>query len=127
MTVACYRELNVWKDGIALTAAVYQLTAEFPKHELYGLTSQLRRCAVSIPSNIAEGHARHSTREYLRHISIALGSLAELETQLHISQQLTYGQQHLILQLLSEADRLGKQLRNLTKSLRARISKPNPH
>jgi four helix bundle protein len=110
----------------------YRATADFPNQELYGLTSQLRRCAVSIPSNIAEGHARLSTREYLRHISIALGSLAELETQLYIVQQLNYGRRDLILELLDEADLLGKQLRSRTKSLGMRISQsglpqPSPH
>jgi four helix bundle protein len=76
---------------------------------------------VSIPSNIAEGHARLSTREYLRHISIALGSVAELETQLHLTRELGYAGADAITDFLAQTDRLGKQLRNLTKSLRSRL------
>jgi four helix bundle protein len=113
----------VWKNGIQLTLAVYRLTASFPDHEKYGLISQLRRCSVSIPSNIAEGHARLSTREYLRHVSIALGSLAELEAQLHLSSELSFAGRDSIDKLLVEADHLGKQLRNLTKSSQLRISR----
>lgn len=123
MPIESFRDLDVWKEGIALSLAVYKITATSPKHEIYGLSSQLRRCAVSIPSNIAEGHARLSTREYLRHISIALGSLAELETQLTISQELEYTSAKESANLLSSADRLGKRMRSLQKSLQARITR----
>ena len=109
---------------MALSLAMYRITSTFPQNERYGLVSQLRRCSVSVPSNIAEGHARLSTREYLRHVSIALGSLAELETQLHIALELRYVQTSSAEQVFKQADRLGKQLRNLTKSLRSRLSKP---
>ncbi len=88
MEIASYRDLNVWREGIALTVAVYELTGKFPAHERFGLVSQMRRCAISVPSNIAEGHARLSTRDFLRHLSISLGSLAELETQIYLSQEL---------------------------------------
>ena len=121
MAIESYRDLDVWKNGIRLTLSVYRLTTAFPKQEQYGLVSQLRRCSVSIPSNIAEGHARLSTREYLRHVSIALGSLAEMETQLIIAKELEYASKPEIEELLGAADQLGKQLRNLTKSLRNRI------
>jgi four helix bundle protein len=122
MAVKSYKDLTVWNDGIALTVALYTLTDSFPDRERFGLTSQMRRCAVSVPSNIAEGHARLSTREYLKHVSYALGSLAELETQLHLSLQLRYSTAKTSQPLLEDADRLGKQLRNLAKSLRARIA-----
>lgn len=68
MTVASYRDLKVWQEGVQLTFAIYKLTAGFPDFEKFGLSSPMRRCAVSIPSNVAEGHARLSTRDYLRHI-----------------------------------------------------------
>lgn len=88
--MAGYRELKVWQLGVDLALEIYRLTAEFPKSEIYGLTSQLRRAAVSIPSNIAEGHARKTRREMQRFANIAKGSLAELETQLIIAGELGY-------------------------------------
>lgn len=123
MAIASYRDLDVWKAGVQLTLAVYKLTTSFPDAERYGLTSQLRRCAVSIPSNIAEGHARLSTREYMRHISIALGSLAELETQLHLANELGFARGEVANIISLDADRLGKQLRNLMKSLQNRLNR----
>jgi four helix bundle protein len=83
--MAGYRELKVWQLGVDLALEVYRLTEAFPKSELYGLTSQMRRAAVSISSNIAEGHARKTRREMQRYVNIAKGSLAELETQLIIA------------------------------------------
>lgn len=123
MQVASYRDLNVWKEGIALSLAIYKLTATFPDSERFGLVSQMRRCAVSIPSNIAEGHARLSTREFVRHVSIALGSFSELETQLHLANELEYTRPEAARELMVQSDRLGKQLRSLTKSLKARIDR----
>ncbi len=87
-----YRDLKIWQLGLEISTAVYRFTADFPKHEIYGLSSQMRCAAVSIPSNIAEGHSRGSTKDLLRFISIARGSLAELETQLLIAQNLGYGE-----------------------------------
>ncbi len=81
-TVITHKDLEVWKKAMDLAAQVYSLTAWFPKEELYGLTSQIRRFAVSIPSNIAEGAARHSRKEFIQFLRIASGSVAELETQL---------------------------------------------
>jgi four helix bundle protein len=81
-TVSTHKDLDVWKKAMDLAAQVYSLTARFPKEELYGLTSQIRRSAVSIPSNIAEGAARHSRKEFIQFLHIASGSVAELETQL---------------------------------------------
>src|SRR5690349_3758880 len=85
-----FRELRVWKAGIELVAQVYSLTKRFPKEETYGLASQLQRAAVSIPANIAEGNAREHLREYSHHVSIARGSLAEVETHLEIAIRLGY-------------------------------------
>ena len=121
MSVTSYKDLKVWQEGVSLSLGVYKLAASFPEHEKCGLVSQLRRCAVSVPSNIADGHARFSIREYIRHVAIALGSLAERETQLHISRDLNYCHPALIDDPLVSADILGKQLRSLTHSLKRRI------
>lgn len=90
MTVKSYKDLIVWKKAMDLVEMVYQVTKEFPREELYGLANQLRRAAVSVPSNIAEGHARKSTAEFRNFLSIARGSLAEVETQLLIAKRLGY-------------------------------------
>jgi four helix bundle protein len=90
MGVRDYRELIVWQKAMDLVTEVYRLTRGFPREELYGLTNQLRRAAVSIPSNIAEGQARQSTAEFRNFLSIAQGSRAEVETQLLIAVRLQY-------------------------------------
>jgi four helix bundle protein len=108
MTVASYKDLTVWQDGISLTVQVYEFTQRLPDQERFGLVSQMRRSAVSVPSSIAEGHARLSTREYLKHTSYALGSLAELETQLVIATQLGYVSGSTAQALVAATDRLGK-------------------
>lgn len=84
-----YKELLIWKKGMEITANVYRMTARFPAEEKYGLASQMRRAAVSVPSNIAEGQARHGRGEFLQFLSHASGSLAELETQLLLSVHLS--------------------------------------
>jgi four helix bundle protein len=125
MQIESYQDLRVWKEGIAISLRVYKLTGQFPDHEKFGLVSQMRRCAVSIPSNIAEGHARLSTREYIRHLSISLGSLAELETQIHLAEALGYACKDTTVEILAKADQLGKQIRTLTKSLKSRLNEAN--
>ena len=122
MTVASYRDLHVWKSGVELALQIYKINSEFPNDERFGLVSQMRRCGISIPSNIAEGHARLSTREFIRFVSIALGSLAELETQLQNSSELGYIKVEVVRELLTKSDCLGKQLRSLTRSLRQRVN-----
>src|SRR5215469_3957711 len=109
--VTHFRELHVWQRGMDLVVAVYRVSAAFPKSELYGLTGQIRRAAVSIPSNIAEGHSRASTKEYLNHLSIAQASLAELETQLEIATRLQLVELSDSRPILEQATVLGKQLR----------------
>ncbi len=121
MTVTSYRDLKVWVVSIELVEIVYRVTSAFPKGEMFGLVIQLRRGSVSVASNIAEGHARASTREYLHHVSIALGSLAELETQLIIAERLGYVDENALRPILSKADEVGKMLRGLQKSLRGKI------
>ena len=85
-----HKDLDAWKMGITLVKEVYQITKSFPPEERYGLTSQIRRCAVSIPSNIAEGAARNSNKDMSRFLYISLGSLAELETQIIIAKELKF-------------------------------------
>ncbi len=88
--LANYKELKVWQKSMDLVEIVYKFTTAFPKEEMYGLTSQLRRASLSVPVNIAEGHARNTTGEFLQFLGIAKGSLAELETLLELSQRLNY-------------------------------------
>ncbi|TYP94744.1 four helix bundle protein [Fodinibius salinus] len=85
-----FRELDVWKKAVELATRIYQLTDDYPKQEVYGLTSQIRRCTVSISSNIAEGAGRRSEKEFQKFLDIATGSCYELETQLIISNNLQY-------------------------------------
>ncbi len=120
MTVQSFQDLKVWQQGIELVELVYQVTSKFPSSEMYGLTSQLRRSSVSIPSNIAEGHGRDSTREYLHHLSFARGSLAELHTELIIAERLNYIPQTLAADLFNRIDSLSRMLRGLQRSLRSK-------
>lgn len=109
-----YRDLQVWKKGILLAKCVYELTAPFPAAEKFGLVSQMRRAAVSIPSNIAEGHARRTAREFIQFLSHAEGSLAELDTQLQLSVELG----HCTKQSASPAWALLLELEKMLVSLR---------
>lgn len=97
-----YRQLIVWQKSIELVELIYKLTQGFPKAELFGLVSQIRRAAISIPSNIAEGYGRRSDKEYLQFYSFSYGSALELETQLFIAQKLGFGEK----KLLKEAENL---------------------
>jgi len=121
MSLQSYRELKVWQMGMHLAERTYSLTHGFPKHETYGLCSQMQRAAVSLPSNIAEGHARDSTKEFLHHLSIALGSLAELETQFLLAQKLGYMVPNDTEAIFSETGELGRMLHGLQKSLKAKL------
>jgi four helix bundle protein len=85
--VKSYKDLLIWQKGIDIVLLTYKLISDFPKDELYALSSQIKRCSVSIPSNISEGYGRHSTQSYIQFIKIARGSLCELETQLLIAQR----------------------------------------
>ena len=85
-----YRDLIVWQKAMDLTKKVYQITKTFPKDEIYGLTSQIRRCSVSVPSNIAKGRGRNSDKEFIRFLTIALGSIYELQTQLELALAFNY-------------------------------------
>ncbi|MCL1463294.1 four helix bundle protein [Argonema galeatum] len=126
MSISSYRDLKVWQVGMEVADQIYQLTDSFPKQEIYGLSSQMQRAAVSIPSNIAEGHARNYTKEFLHHISIALGSLAELETQLIIAARRPYIQNKADIEtLFHKMEELGKMLRGLQNSLENKLKRDN--
>ena len=114
---ASYRDLLVWQKGIALTKSIYRITQNFPSEERYGLISQMRRAAVSIPSNIAEGQARRTTGEFLQFLSHAEGSLAELDTQVFLSLELRFlpeAEGHPLFDLITE---LRKMLNGLRRKL----------
>jgi len=113
-----HKDLEIWKEGIKLVTKIYKLTKDFPNEELYGLTSQMRRAAVSYPSNISEGAARDSVAEYIRYIYISLGSLSELETQIIISKNL--GLLTDIEDLLLDIKALNSRTRSLVKYLKAK-------
>ncbi|NWF80831.1 MAG: four helix bundle protein [Chloroflexi bacterium] len=112
-----YRDLLVWQKGIALTMAVYRLTQRFPSEERYGLTAQLRRAAVSVPSNIAEGQARRTTGEFVQFLSHAEGSLAEIDTQIIISRQLGYGTDAELTEIEAQINELRRMLNGLRRKL----------
>jgi four helix bundle protein len=112
-----YRELEVWRLAMDLAEAVYRLTRQFPKAEEYRMTSQLLRAAVSVPANVAEGNARASRRDYARFVSIARGSLAETETLLMLARRVGLCRPELVDSVLSEADRVGRMLNGLHRSL----------
>ncbi len=116
-----FRGLRVWQTGMELAEKVYQLSRQFPKHETYGLGGQIQRAAISIPANIAEGHARGSTKDFLRHLAIAQGSLAELETHLLLAERLNYCDEAEISQILNKCTQEAKMLRSLRKRLRSRL------
>ena len=90
MSVKSYKDLIIWQKSMDLVMEIYSLTKTFPREEIYGLSSQMRRAAVSIPSNIAEGHGRNSTKEYIKFLYIARGSICELQTQLILCQRMGY-------------------------------------
>jgi four helix bundle protein len=115
--VQSYRDLVVWKKSMTLVLDVYRSTQAFPKPETYGLVAQLRRAAVSIPSNIAEGQARLSTAEFKQSLGHARGSLMEVETQILISQELGYLEHDQSEKLLSASAEVGKILNGLLNSL----------
>ena len=118
MTVEGYRELIVWQKAMDLVEAVYRTTANFPKEQLYGLTSQIRRAAISVPSNIAEGQGRTTTRDFLYFLSIANGSLKEVETQTLIAERLGFldnSKASTLIALTTEVGRLTSGLRNSLK------------
>jgi four helix bundle protein len=115
--VKMYRDLDAWQAAMALVEMIYGVTRALPSHELFGLTAQLRRAAVSIPSNIAEGACRRTTGAYVNHVSIALGSHAEVETCFEIATRLGYLKRDETNKVASAIERTGQLLNGLLRSL----------
>ena len=115
-----YKDLNVWKDSIDLVENIYKLVNTFPKEEVYALTDQLKRASVSIPSNIAEGSNRNTTKEFIQFLYIALGSASEVETQLIISHRLGYTTN--IQNELQQITKMRKMLNALINSLKRKTA-----
>lgn len=107
---------------MAFVKAIYEIISHFPKEELYGLSSQLKRSAISIPSNIAEGSSKRSTREFIRFLNISYGSLAEAETQLYLAIDLGFVSQEKVKPLFLEAEELGRMLNGLINSLESKLN-----
>ena len=112
-----FRDLDVWQKGIDIVKDTYRTTRGFPRQEVFGLSSQMRRSAVSIPSNIAEGFNRFHSKEYAHFLYVALGSCAELETQIEIASELAYMSAETKSSLLEKLDHEMRMLRNLVKKL----------
>lgn len=121
MTVQSYRQLIAWQKAMELVKKIYDSTKGFPKEEIYALTSQIRRAAVSIPSNIAEGQGRDSTKEFLHHLSIAYGSLMEVETQILIAESLNYLKTEETKLILEKTAETGRLINGLSRSLKNKI------
>jgi four helix bundle protein len=118
-----FRDLDVWKQGMDLVEACYKTTGAFPRSELYGLTNQLRRAAVSIPSNIAEGHGRRTTKAHLNHVSIALGSHAELSTCLEVAARLGFLPGNETDRITALSDSVGRLMYGLHRALARKVRK----
>jgi len=125
MNESIYRRLEVWKEGMQLAIEIYKVTQTFPKHELYGITSQLRRAAVSVPSNIAEGRGRGTKRDFCRFATQARGSLFELQTQLTICEQLQYATTEDVDRLTKRSETVARLLNGLIRYL-TKNSEPSP-
>ena len=115
-----HKDLDIWEKGIDLVTDIYKITRKFPKEEIYGLTSQMRKSAISYPSNIAEGAAKNTKSDYIRFIYISLGSLSELETQVIISKNLGFIPD--VNDLLKEIEILRKMTLNFIKHLKNKVN-----
>lgn len=121
MSVGNYHELQIWQKSMELAEVIYKTTCEFPAWEKFGLVSQLRRAAVSIPSNIAEGNMRNSDKDFLRFINMALGSLAEMETQLELAKRVDYLVEENVGPVQTRVSELAKMLRGMQVRLKESI------
>ena len=115
--IRSYRDLEIWKEGIELVKDIYTSTENFPKQEMYSLVSQMRRSALSIPSNVAEGFRRYHNKEYKQFLYVLLGSCAELETQVTIAKELKYIAEDKEVELLERLDHICRMTSNLIKKL----------
>lgn len=126
--IKSYQDLKVWQKAMDLVLLCYRITNNFPKSEIYGLSSQLQRAAVSVPANIAEGHQRQHSKEFLQFLSIARGSLAELETHVQIAGRLNYAGEKQIDKVLDKTAEIGRMLHGLRNSIERKLQTlaPNP-
>ena len=115
--IKTYRDLVVWQKSMALVTEIYKATKSFPKDEIYSLISQMRRCAISIPSNIAEGFGRKSTNDYIRFLNITMGSLYELQTQLEISLNLRYTNEEIFNRFFELSREIERMLGSMIKKI----------
>jgi four helix bundle protein len=115
--ITSYRDLRVWQDSMDLAVLCYQMTGRFPREEMFGLTTQIRRAASSIPANVAEGHGRESTASFVQYLRVAQGSLKELETHLLLATRLGYLEASVSETTLGRCGELGRMLRSLIRSL----------
>ena len=122
MALQSYRELQVWQKSMDLVVECYRTTEKFPKSETYGLAAQLQRAVVSVPANSAEGQGRNHTREFINHLSIAYGSLMEVETHLQIAARLAYITQPELDDLLIRTNEVGRMLNGLMQSLNRKLT-----
>lgn len=125
MSTRGYKDLFVWREAVAFVPDVYAVVSGFPAHERFGLCDQIRRAAVSVPANIAEGQARHSLRDFLRHLRTAKGSLAELHTHMIIAEQLGYIEASRLAELEQAISEIARPLHKLILNLRKRIESEN--
>jgi four helix bundle protein len=121
--IKSYRDLRVWQDSMTLAELCYRLTRAFPKEEMFGLTSQVRRSAASIPANIAEGHGRENTQSFIQYLRISQGSLKELETHLLLTQRVGLTGTEEIDGLMRQCESVGKMVRLLIRSLQENVRK----
>jgi four helix bundle protein len=126
MAIKSYRDLDVWRQAMNLAELCYKETNGFPARETYGMASQIRRAAVSIPSNIAEGNSRRTRQAYLNHLSIALGSQSELETQIELSRRLELVSEKSAREILEVAEVVGRMLHSLIRSLEQKGEQGQP-
>ena len=126
--IKSYKDLEIWKKALNLAVDCYQLTKDFPKEEMFGLAIQIKRSAVSVPSNIAEGRSRIHPKEFIQFLSLSRGSLAELETQLEISQRLGFSNSEKYLKLFCAITHITKMLNATLTTLRTKLNPlvPNP-
>ena len=117
MSIKSFRDLIVWQKAMVLVTEIYGITKNFPKDEIYGLTSQIRRSAISVPSNIAEGYGRNSTLDYTRFLQIARGSLYELQTQLEIAANIDYLQSAQYEEITHAINEIERMLNSMIKKL----------
>ncbi len=118
MSERSHTKLEVWKRSIKLVISIYKLTAQYPQEEKYGLVNQMRRAVISIPTNIAEGAARKTTKEYIQFLYVSRGSLSEIDTQLEISLQLGYINSENYTRIIEEVNEIGRMLSGLIKVLK---------